>query len=409
MAKVVVKASEASPGYVIVDAIQFVPVALMPSIAPEVAKSGQKKESQEAVEHRKAELQRLEKERKELAKQKPEIPIAMCVEDEATTEDWHVHVRGEIRNLGPKVPRGFITVATPAEQPAAINSEFLKSTSGRIELADWVASPQNPLTARVYVNRVWANLIGEGLVRTPDNFGETGERPTHPELLDYLAASFIEEGWSTKKLIRRICLSRTFRMSATGAPEQLKSDPDNRLLTRAFRRRLDAESLRDSLMQISGMLDLSVSSGRTIAKLSTYDNEYRHAAYPLRVRSVYVPSFRNTMLDLFEIFDGANPNLVTGKRTRSTRPAQALYMLNSPFVMEQAKLAAVNFLKSPDYSANNAEESVRAAWRKCLSRDPSMDELQATLNVVGEDPKSAEVWAEVFHALFASVGFRFLD
>jgi hypothetical protein len=409
MAKVVVKASEASPGYVIVDAIQFLPVAMMSSGDAAVAKSGKKKESREDVEQRKAELKRLEKERKELAKQKPEIPIAMCVEDEATTEDWHVHVRGEIRNLGPKVPRGFITVATPAEQPVAIASGSLKSTSGRKELADWVASPQNPLTARVYVNRVWANLVGEGLVRTPDNYGETGERPTHPELLDYLAATFIEDGWSTKKLIRRICLSRTFRMSATGAPEQLKSDPDNRLLTRAFRRRLDAESLRDSLMQISGMLDFSVSSGRTIAKLSTYDNEYRHAAYPLRVRSVYVPSFRNTMLDLFEIFDGANPNLVTGKRTRSTRPAQALYMLNSPFVMEQAKLAAENFLKSPEYSAGNFEDSVRAAWRKCLSRDPSNDELQATLNVVGEDPKSVDAWTEVFHALYASVDFRFLD
>lgn len=408
MAKVVVKASEASPGYVIVDAIQFVPVALMPSAAPAVAKSGEKAESQEATEQRKKELQRLEKERKELAKQKPELPIAMCVEDEATTEDWHVHVRGEIRNLGPKVPRGFLSVATPAEQPA-FSSEALKSASGRRELADWVASPQNPLTARVYVNRVWSNLLGEGLVRTPDNFGETGERPTHPELLDYLAATFIEDGWSTKKLIRQICLSRTFRMSASGAPEQLKSDPDNRLLTRANRRRLDAEALRDSLMQISGMLDLSVVSGRTIAKLSTYDNEYRHAAYPLRVRSVYVPSFRNTMLDLFEIFDGANPNLVTGKRTRSTRPAQALYMLNSPFVMEQAKLSADNFLKSPEYSADNAEDSIRRAWRKCLSRDPSREELQATLNVIGEDPRSVEAWTEVFHALFASVDFRFLD
>jgi cytochrome c553 len=409
VAKVVVKASEASPGYVIVDAVQFVPVALMPSAAPTVAKSGEKTESREAVEERKTEIQRLEKERKELAKQKPEIPVAMCVEDEKTTEDWHVHVRGEIRNLGPKVPRGFITVATPAEQSAAITSGSLKSTSGRRELADWVASPQNPLTARVYVNRVWANLVGEGLVRTPDNFGETGERATHPELLDYLAATFMEEGWSTKKLIRRICLSRTFRMSASGVPKQLKSDPDNRLLTRANRRRLDAEALRDSLMQISGMLDLSVASGRTIAKLSTYDNEYRHAAYPLRVRSVYVPSFRNTMLDLFEIFDGANPNLVTGKRTRSTRPAQALYMLNSPFVMEQAKLSAENLLKSPEYSADNAEDSIRRAWRKCLSREPSREELQATLNVIGEDPRSVEAWTEVFHALFASVDFRFLD
>ncbi len=414
MAKVVVKASEATPGFVIVDAIQFVPVALIPSatrtptLTPTPTTSGTQSDSPEAIEHRKTELQRLEKERKELAQQKPEILVAMCVEDETKTEDWHVHVRGEIRNLGPMVPRGFISVATPAALPA-FSSESLKSASGRRELADWVASPQNPLTARVYVNRVWSNLLGEGLVRTPDNFGETGERPTHPELLDYLAATFIEDGWSTKKLIRKICLSRTFRMSASGATEQLKSDPDNRLLTRANRRRLDAEALRDSLMQISGMLDLSVASGRTIAKISTYDNEYRHAAYPLRVRSVYVPSFRNTMLDLFEIFDGANPNLVTGKRTRSTRPAQALYMLNSPFVMEQAKLSADNFLKSPDYSPDTPEDSIRKAWRKCLSRDPSREELQATLNVIGEDPRSAEAWTEVFHALFASVDFRFLD
>ena len=411
MAKVVVKASEATPGFVIVDAIQFVPVALIPSatrtptLTPTPTTSGTQSDSPEAIEHRKTELQRLEKERKELAQQKPEILVAMCVEDETKTEDWHVHVRGEIRNLGPMVPRGFISVATPAALPA-FSSESLKSASGRRELADWVASPQNPLTARVYVNRVWSNLLGEGLVRTPDNFGETGERPTHPELLDYLAATFIEDGWSTKKLIRKICLSRTFRMSASGATEQLKSDPDNRLLTRANRRRLDAEALRDSLMQISGMLDLSVASGR---KISTYDNEYRHAAYPLRVRSVYVPSFRNTMLDLFEIFDGANPNLVTGKRTRSTRPAQALYMLNSPFVMEQAKLSADNFLKSPDYSPDTPEDSIRKAWRKCLSRDPSREELQATLTVIGEDPRSAEAWTEVFHALFASVDFRFLD
>jgi hypothetical protein len=115
------------------------------------------------------------------------------------------------------------------------------------------------------------------------------------------------------------------------------------------------------------------------------------------------------MLDLFEIFDGANPNLVTGKRTRSTRPAQALYMLNSPFVMEQAKLAAASFLESPEFSSGNPEACIQAAWRKCLSRDPSADELHATLNVIGEDPRSSEAWTEVFHALFASVDFRFLD
>ena len=404
-ARVVVKASEASPGYVIVDAIQFLPVALMPSLVnTTTTATGQSDPVQE-----KEELRKLEEERKTHARSKPEVPMVMCVEDESKPEDWHVHVRGEIRNLGPRVPRGFITAATPASGGNDSGHRASTSASGRRELAEWVASPQNPLTARVYVNRIWSQLIGEGLVRTPDNFGETGERPTHPELLDYLASRFINEGWSTKKLIRHICTSRTFRLSPAGSESPMKSDPDNRLLTRAFRRRLDAEAVRDSLLQISGDLDLSIHAGRTIAKLSTYDNEYRHASYPLNARSVFVPSFRNTMLDLFEIFDGANPNLVTGKRTRSTRPAQALYMLNSPFVIEQAKHAAREFLKSEHFDGEKAEVSIQIAWRICVSREPTSEEINAALSVVGEEPKSAEAWAEVFHALFASVDFRYLD
>jgi hypothetical protein len=251
--------------------------------------------------------------------------------------------------------------------------------------------------------------MGEGLVRTPDNFGETGERPTHPELLDYLAAVFMEEGWSTKKLIRHLCLSRTFRMSSSVPNVVQQNDPDNRLLMHAFRKRIDAESLRDSLLQISGNLDLKVTSGPTIVKLSTYDNEYRHSMYPTNARSVFVPAFRNTMLDLFEIFDGANPNLVTGKRTRSTRPAQSLYLLNSPFVMEQAAQAARAFVKSAHFSSGNPEMSLQNVWRICLCRDATDEEIDAVLPIVGEDPTSVEAWTEVFHALFASVDFRYLE
>lgn len=405
-ARVIVRAVDASPGFVIVDAVQFLPVALMPSLA--ATSTGSPAVDNEPGSQ--AELKRLEEERKAHAKVKPDVPIAMSVVDESQPADWHVHIRGEIRNLGPVVPRGFITAATPTSASATLAQLTSASTSGRRELADWVASPTNPLTSRVYVNRVWRHVMGEGIVRTPDNFGETGERPSHPELLDYLAAAFMtDDGWSTKNLIRRLCLTRTFRMSAFAQADQAASDPDNRRWTRSFRRRLDAESVRDSLLQISGALDQSIRSGRTIVKLSTYDNEYQHSMYPTSVRSVFVPSFRNSMLDLFEVFDGANPNLVSGMRTRSTRPAQALYLLNSPFVMQQAQLAAQSFLRSSAYDADNIDRSIRHAWRTCLCREPTPEEAAAVLTVVAERPESELAWTEVFHALFASVDFRYLD
>jgi hypothetical protein len=405
-ARVVIKAAEAAPGFVIIDAVQFLPAALMPSLVTKSVASIPAGETTGTHEL----LKRLEDERKAHAKTKPEVPVAMCVEDEPQPADWHMHIRGEIRNLGPVVPRGFITVATPPSASATLAQQTSASTSGRRELADWVASPMNPLTARVYVNRVWRHVMGEGLVRTPDNLGETGERPSHPELLDFLAASFMEDdGWSTKKLIRRLCLSRTFRMSSSAPLSQPATDPDNRLFTRAFRRRLDAESVRDSLLAISRSLDESIHSGRTIAKLATYDNEYHHEMYPTNSRSVFVPFFRNTMLDLFEIFDGANPNLVSGMRARSTRPAQALYMLNSPFVMEQAKLAAQSFLASSAIDSASVDISIRNAWKICVCREPTLNESFAVQTVLAERQNVEEAWTEIFHALFASVDFRYLE
>ncbi|HQX49136.1 MAG TPA: DUF1553 domain-containing protein [Planctomycetaceae bacterium] len=414
-AKVTVRAAEATPGYVIVDAIQFVESVALDGAGTKVASRPKTvepdAEKSEALDDHAANLEKrlktLEAERAAHKRQKPEIPIAMCVRDDEQPADWHVHVRGEIRNLGAVVPRGFITVATNSRQSAAIRNV---TSSGRLELANWIASPANPLTARVYVNRVWQNVMGEGLVRTPDNFGETGLRPTHPELLDYLADSFVRnDGWSTQKLIRRLCLTSAFRMASEGQGETGIGDPENILLARAFRRRLEAEAVRDALLQISGRLDLSVQSGRTIGKLSTYDNEYHHAEHPAFCRSVYVPSFRNTMLDLFEVFDVANPNIVTGKRTRSTRPAQSLYMLNSPFVMDQAQQATAMFLKSSAFHVDDISLSVDNAWRICLGRIPSDAEAAAAIHVVNQWAGSEDAWSSLFHSLFASVDFRFLD
>jgi len=415
-AKVSIKASEASAGHVIADAIQFIEAGKSALAAStkgadptEASQTENTKDAKNAA-LLEQQLKTLEADRAQHKKHKPEIPIAMCVRDEQKPADWHVHVRGEIRNLGAVVQRGFISVATPSDRSATLSAAEAETSSGRRELAEWIASPGNPLTARVYVNRVWMHVMGEGIVRTPDNFGETGDRPTHPELLDYLADTFVaNDHWSTKQLVKRLCLTSQFRLSSDVSPEAGHADPENRLLARASRRRLDAESIRDSLLQISGALDLSIHSGRTIAKLSTYDNAYHHDEHPMQCRSVYVPSFRNTMLDLFEVFDVANPNVVAGKRINSLRPAQSLYMLNSPFVMEQSQQTAVQFMNSAAYHGEDAGRSIRNAWRICLGRDPSRQEMTAAANLINNRTDSQPAWATMFHSLMASVDFRYLD
>ncbi len=363
-----------------------------------------------AAAERETKFKALEAELAEHKKRKPSVPMAMCVRDEEKPADWHVHVRGEIRNLGPVVPRGFLTVATPAERSLRATVPATTSSSGRRELAEWIASPDNPLTARVFVNRVWLHVMGEGIVRTPDNFGETGERPTHPRLLDYLADTFIaEDNWSTKKLVRRLCLTSAFRMASAVSGDLNRLDPENLRLCRAFQRRLDAESIRDSLLQISGMLDLSIQSGRTFEKLSAYDSDFHHDEHPVYCRSVYVPAFRNTMLDMFEVFDAANPNVVSGKRLNSLRPAQSLFMLNSPFVMDQARNAAVTFLMSPAYQQHDTSQNVINAWRICLGRIPSDAEMTAALQTIGQQSNSETAWSRLFHSVFASVDFCYVD
>ena len=415
-AKVVVNASAASPGHVIIDAMHWVPATQLSSPDRRVAQGltgsppavvDSKRPAPQAVPS--AQIKKLEELRKEHAKKKPAQPVAMCVEDEQEVADCPVHVRGEIRNHGSVVPRGFLQVATQREMPQQV-SEHGRKASGRLELADWVASTDNPLTARVWVNRLWQHVMGVGLVRTPDNFGETGQRPTHPELLNYLAWTLIHtDQWSTKAMLRRLCNSRTFRMASVPANDLGESDPENVLWTHAFQRRLEAECIRDCLLQTSGRLDLSVAGGAQIARLSTYDNEYRHADFPMQCRSVFVPAFRNTMLDLFEIFDGANPNSVTGLRTQSNRPAQALFMMNSPFVLQQATSAAEHHLKQDAIRGMSPEQQVQFAVQTVLCRRAIDQELRLLTTVVSPDPLSAEHWAAVYHALYSSIDFRYIN
>ncbi len=409
-AVVTIDAQSAAPGFVIVDAVQFrltETLAAVQTANSTEPSAGEQKTDAAVIKGKIAQLKTLEESLKSHQKKKPVIPQVMCVEDESAPSDWHIHVRGGIRNHGPVVPRGFLSVALPQGELMPV---IPATSSGRLQLADWLVSADNPMTARVFVNRVWMHIIGEGIVRTPDNFGSTGQLPTHPKLLDYLASEFVnDDQWAIKTLVRRICLSRTFRMASAANESSMQDDPDNLLLTRGFRRRLDSESIRDSILMISGQLDLSVAGGSTIREFSTYDNTYSHEKWPSRSRSVYVPFFRNSMLDLFFVFDIANSNLVTGRRTNSTLPSQALYMMNSPFVVEQARLAAENFLSGRSLSDRNPEDIIRDAWRLTLGREPDSREIEYVNSILSSDKPAEDVWAGIFHALFASVDFRYLD
>jgi len=419
-------------GVVIVDAVQFLPTGAKSKTAKPTKRSVKKASAREAKkiddlidqkpgkptrvakakkssdsDNAAALKKRYEQLNKQLKALKAKAPKAkekaMSVRDKTKPADGHVHIRGQVRTKGKLVPRGFLTVASA---PGKAAPKIADGQSGRMELAQWVADPDNPLTARVMVNRIWLKLMGEGIVRTPDNFGYAGLRPSHPMLLDYLANQFIADGWSIKKLIRRILLSRTYRLATVhpDAEKVVKVDPENTLLSHAHRRRLDAEVIRDSILQVSGKLD-SKMGGLTIVKFSQYDLGYKHG--DINRRSVYVPAFRNSLLEIFEIFDYPNPNLVTGRRTASTIAPQSLYLMNSPFVIRQAQFAAEALLAIPklDQSAR-----VEYAYRQVLGRRPSNDELKnAKAYLSSYGGKDRDAFGSLYHTLFASLDFRYLN
>ena len=336
-----------------------------------------------------------------LKKTKPTEPQkVMSVRDQKETSDWHVHIRGEIRNKGPLVPRGFLQVASSEEIESRPN---IANGSGRLELAEWIASEQNPLTRRVMVNRIWHYLMGQGIVRTTDNFGLMGEDPSHPELLDWLSSEFSRDNWSVKNIVRLIVLSRAYRLASFGDSLGNKVDPENRLIWRANRKRLSAESIRDSILMASGRLNMR-QGGYTIKKFSQYDFGYK---YNTIRRSVYVPSFRNTLMEIFEIFDVANPNVVTGRRSETTLPTQALYLLNSPFVNSESKLAGERIKKMEESDVDR----IRTAYFLTLGRMPSSSEFELALKFVSENTsnKQNNIWGSLIHSIISSVQFRYLD
>ena len=254
--------------------------------------------------------------------------------------DQFVLARGQAKSPGAQVPRRFLEAIAGPDQPE------IKHGSGRLELARQIVDPVNPLTSRVIVNRVWYHLFGRGIVATVDNFGVLGQRPSHPELLDYLSARFIrEQGWSIKGLIRELVLSRAYQMSSRPADDDAeKADPDNHLLHRANLRRLEGEAIRDAMLAVSGRLNPKLGGPSVPVHLNEFmEGRGRPASGPLDGdgrRSIYIGVRRNFLQPMMLAFDTPIPFNCMGRRNVSNVPAQALILMNDPFVVEQAKVWA---------------------------------------------------------------------
>ncbi len=296
------------------------------------------------------------------------------VRDAEKIADTQVRIRGEAERLGPVVPRGFLSSFVVPGAPAVNPGQ-----SGRLELAQWLTSPANPLTPRVIANRTWQHLFGSGLVSTVDNFGITGDRPSHPELLDYLAARFIENGWSLKKLVRTLVLSHAYRLGNDSPDDHLLKDPANRLVWRHSPRRMTAEEVRDAILASDGRLLEKPSEPPAVKDLRMVeirDNGAEAKAVQDRAnreqaRSIYLPLLRGMTPRSLDAFDPVSQTLVTGSREATTVPAQALFFLNSSFVRKEA-LAYAESLAS---QARDEEEKLRELYARILGREASDSEL----------------------------------
>jgi hypothetical protein len=302
-----------------------------------------------------------------------------------------VYVRGNPATQGPLAPRRFLRIL------AGDNPTPFSKGSGRLELAKAIANSDNPLTARVIVNRVWMHHFGRGIVATPSNFGALGEKPTHPELLDYLADELVRRGWSLKALHRLIVTSATYRMASSPHEGNQKTDPDNRLLWRMNRRRLQAEELRDAVLSVAGRLDFAM--GGESAGL---DDKRNHR------RTVYGTVTRQKSPDILRLFDFPDAKRHSDQRQPTTTPLQQLYLLNSPFVEEQAGLIAE---QSADDGSATTEEIARRIFERVLLREPTREELNGAIELAAGDDgtPTRDGRAILAHALLANNEFLFVD
>lgn len=368
----------------------------------------------ESAEHQQAELQ---EQLKQFQQDLPDLHFAIGVRDKTKVGDSPIYLRGDKDKAGNVTPRGFLS-AVSMKETVAVNQK----QSGRLELARWITQPDHPLTSRVIVNRVWQHLFGRGLVKSVDNFGVNGNTPSHPDLLDWLANRFVHSHqWSLKSLIREIVLSETYRLSSAFDKRNYELDPANVFLWRMSRRRLEAEPLRDAMLASSGELNLQRPLGSAVMKMGEGEvgrgikTEYLDEPFPHR--TVYMPILRTKMPPFLKTFDHPEPSNAQGLRDSTNVPAQSLYLMNSPFVLEQSELLARRVINT----ATDNDKRLANLWQLTLSRPPTGTEINRSLEFLANtdeklkdehnDAGAREVqkWQMLSQALFASAEFRYID
>ncbi|MGE0538274.1 MAG: DUF1549 and DUF1553 domain-containing protein [Pirellulales bacterium] len=361
-------------------------------------------------EDERRELERLRQQREELLRSCPQSAMAIVSRDRHP-DDTRVQLGGDPHSPGEIAPRRFLSVLTRPDMPQVTTG------SGRLELAEWLASPHNPLTARVLVNRVWQHHFGHGIVATPDNFGLLGERPSHPALLDYLACRFIESGWSLKSLHRMMLLSRTYQQTDLVDDDAFQTDPDNRLVHHMPRRRLEAECIRDAMLACSGGLDRSVGGAPVLIERSpaavVFDTTFEDQQLISERRTIYLQVRRNALPSFLTAFDFPKPDSCVGQRRSSLVPQQSLTLMNSPFARREAERWATQLLSNGSSDADR----VRIAYLQALGRPPESNEVAeattfiATQTSVHESiAQNAELaaWSDLCHVMFNLGEFLFV-
>jgi mono/diheme cytochrome c family protein/cytochrome c553 len=362
----------------------------------------------------KKKLKQLRDDLEAFKKNGPELPSAMGVTEDKTV-DVAIHIRGNPLKLGDVVPRHVPPVMRGPESPP-----FPVDHSGRLELADWLTDRRHPLTSRVMVNRIWRWHFGRGIVPTVDNFGLLGEKPSHPELLDWLALRFISDGWSIKALHRMIVTSNTYQQTSRPSSEQLEKDPENRLFGRAHLRRLEAEEVRDALLAISGCLDTTMGGSLLTVKNRAYFFDHTSidkTDYSSRRRALYLPIVRNNVYDVFQLLDFPDPAVPTGDRSTTTVAPQALLMLNSDFVMQAAgDLARRVARESADHRQRLARLFVLAYGREATGAELDSNltflaETEKSLPKPADDaaPSAPTAWDVLCHVIVAANEFVYVQ
>ena len=330
----------------------------------------------------------------------PNQAYAMGMKDNAKTSDCKLNINGEAKKLGPSIPRGFLSVVK-------VNKQYPvdKSQSGRLQLAQWITDPSHPLTARVFVNRVWQKLFGDGIVRTPNDFGTYGEKPTHPELLDHLAIYFIQNNWSVKELIRYVVLSKTYRL-AQGSKEMIDSDPENIHMAYHKIRRFDAETFRDCVLQTAGQLDLTPGKGSIVAHRDILVENADKIHQAINKRSIYLCYLRDNLPPELRAFDLPDFRTVVSQRPETVKTSQALFLFNSPFAVKQA----ARFAELLERSAKTPEAKIYIAYSRAFQREPAPEEVNEAVafieNLKNQKHSESQCWTALCQVILSSSEFR---